>query len=60
MNWDTQAKVDDRGEVNATRLGLGIGGVAWPDGREREVSAVDWGKDMVGFNTSPSGAKADL
>lgn len=47
MTWDTKGPVDEWDEVNATRLSLGMGGVAWPEGREREVSAVDWGKDLV-------------
>ena len=47
MTWDTGALTNDQGEVYATRLSLGAGGVAWPEGREREVSAVDWGKDLV-------------
>nr|XP_031859866.1 uncharacterized protein CI109_004714 [Kwoniella shandongensis]KAA5526938.1 hypothetical protein CI109_004714 [Kwoniella shandongensis] len=43
MTWDTTQKEGGK----ATRLGMGMGGVAWPEGREREVCAVDWGKDMV-------------
>ncbi|OCF30834.1 hypothetical protein I316_07557 [Kwoniella heveanensis BCC8398] len=45
MTWDTKAPIgrDDR----ATRLGMGMGGVIWPEGKEREVCAVDWGKDML-------------
>lgn len=47
MTWDIEASGNRDGEVDATRLSLGMGGVAWPDGKEREVSAVDWGKDLV-------------
>ena len=47
MTWDTEDRVDNRGEVKATRLSLGTGGVAWSGAREREVSAVDWGRDLV-------------
>ncbi|KAK8844587.1 hypothetical protein IAR55_006434 [Kwoniella newhampshirensis] len=43
MTWDTKQK--DGGQ--ATRLGMGMGGVAWPQGKEREVCAMDWGKDMI-------------
>ena len=47
MTWDTHSRVNDRGEVKATKLGLGSGGVAWPEGKDRGVAAVDWGKDLV-------------
>jgi len=47
MSWETQEQGYDGGQMKATRLSLGTGGVAWPEGREREVSAVDWGKDLV-------------
>lgn len=40
MTWDVDGKADAKGEVRATRLSLG-------GRREREVNAVDWGKDMV-------------
>ncbi|KAK6904991.1 hypothetical protein I203_105810 [Kwoniella mangroviensis CBS 8507] len=43
MSWDTHQKDGS----NATRLALGMGGVQWPEGKEREVGAVDWGKDML-------------
>ncbi|WVW81447.1 hypothetical protein I302_103441 [Kwoniella bestiolae CBS 10118] len=43
MTWDTRAKDGSQ----ATRLGLGMGGVQWPEGKEREVGAVDWGRDML-------------
>nr|XP_018266336.1 uncharacterized protein I303_00311 [Kwoniella dejecticola CBS 10117]OBR88494.1 hypothetical protein I303_00311 [Kwoniella dejecticola CBS 10117] len=43
MTWDTKSKNTD----TATRLSLGEGGVHWPAGKEREVGAVDWGKDML-------------
>ncbi|WVQ94312.1 hypothetical protein IAU59_001391 [Kwoniella sp. CBS 9459] len=45
MTWDTRSPSgqDDK----ATRLGMGMGGVVWPEGKEREVCAVDWGKDML-------------
>ncbi|WVF66701.1 hypothetical protein IAT40_001443 [Kwoniella sp. CBS 6097] len=45
MTWDTKSPTgrDDQ----ATRLGMGMGGVVWPEGKEREVCAVDWGKDML-------------
>lgn len=40
MTWDVNGKPDSRGEVKATRLSLGVHG-------DREVSAIDWGHDMV-------------
>ena len=46
MTWDTTPR--QTGQPRATRLSMGVGGIACPDGREREVSAVDWGKDLVG------------
>jgi hypothetical protein len=41
MCWDVDGKADEKGEVTGVRLSMG--------GRseKREVSAVDWGKDMV-------------
>ncbi|WVR03240.1 hypothetical protein IAU60_000231 [Kwoniella sp. DSM 27419] len=42
MTWDTAAPGHQ-----ATRLGMGMGGVEWPEGKEREVCAVDWGRDML-------------
>ncbi|WWC67141.1 uncharacterized protein I206_101048 [Kwoniella pini CBS 10737] len=43
MTWDTLNRNTDK----ATRMTLGEGGVQWPVGKEREVGAVDWGKDML-------------
>lgn len=40
MTWDIDGKPDSRGEIKATRLSLGVHG-------DREVSAIDWGHDMV-------------
>lgn len=40
MTWDVNGKPDSRGEIKATRLSLGVHG-------DREVSAIDWGHDMV-------------
>lgn len=40
MTWDVNGKPDARGEIKATRLSLGVHG-------DREVSAIDWGHDMV-------------
>lgn len=40
MTWDVDGKPDDRGEIGATRLSLGVKG-------DREVSAIDWGHDMA-------------
>ncbi|WVQ84543.1 hypothetical protein IAT38_006697 [Cryptococcus sp. DSM 104549] len=45
MTWDTQARGEET--QKATRLGLGMGGVGWPEHKDREICAVDWGKDMV-------------
>lgn len=47
MAWEIDGSANEQGEVGATRLPLGQGQSWWPRGREREVSAVDWGKDMV-------------
>jgi hypothetical protein len=44
MTWDTTKS----GE-KAVRLDMGLGGVAWAPGKEREISAVDWGRDLVGL-----------
>lgn len=51
MTWDTAGKADGDGQVGATRLGMGLGGIDWPKGKEREVSAVDWGKDLVSYSS---------
>lgn len=40
MTWDVDGKVDSRGEVQATRL-------RYDQGREADISALDWGHDMV-------------
>lgn len=40
MTWDVNGRPDSRGEIGATRLSLGVKG-------DREVSAIDWGHDMV-------------
>jgi denticleless len=45
--WSIDQRGDEKGRVSGTRLPLGQGGGWWPDHREREVSAVDWGRDMV-------------
>lgn len=41
MSWDVDGKADTQGEVKGTRLSFG------QDSEKREVSAVDWGKDIV-------------
>lgn len=54
MTWDVDGKPDDRGEIGATRLSLGVNG-------DREVSAIDWGHDMVNQHfPMSSGLHADL
>jgi denticleless len=40
MAWDINGKTDAKGEVKATRLGFG-------KREDTEVSAIDWGHDMV-------------
>jgi hypothetical protein len=40
MAWDVNGKTDAKGEVKATRLGFG-------KREDTEVSAIDWGHDMV-------------
>lgn len=42
MAWDVNGKTDSKGEVKATRLGFG-------KREDSEVSAIDWGHDMVCF-----------
>jgi len=40
MTWDVDGRVDAKGEVQATRLAFG-------KREDTEVSAIDWGYDMV-------------
>ena len=40
MSWDVNGKTDSKGEVKATRLSFG-------KREDTEVSAIDWGHDMV-------------
>jgi hypothetical protein len=42
MTWDVKGKGD-----KAVRMGMGPGGSMMFPGKDREVSAVDWGMDMV-------------
>jgi denticleless len=45
MTWEIDGKADSRGEVQATRL-------RYNQGREADISALDWGHDMVCLHLS--------
>jgi denticleless len=60
MAWEIDGSANEQGEVGATRLPLGQGQSWWPRGREREVSAVDWGKDMVSDMVQPIASESIL
>ena len=50
FTWDLDGKPDKYGDVEATPLRISGKDVYWPEGKDREVGCVDWGKDLVCFS----------